>query len=124
MTDTPILGENVAEDNSLSPSEKETTIRWSKESSINHPDIGSTDAAWLYTEEAGIARRLLNNSVFIVEELRINSGTSVGKRIDPESYSTGRITGVGGYIPVGAVKVQQSVRSSSGHAAVVAYRNR
>jgi hypothetical protein len=124
MSSTVNLVENVAEDNSLSPSEKETIVRWSKESSINHPDVGSTDAAWLYTEEAGIARRLLNNPVFTVEELRVNTDTAVGRRVDPESYSTGRITGVGGHIPVGAVKLQKGVRSSSGHASVVAYCNR
>lgn len=124
--ETTALIDNIGEDNSLSPAEKETVVRWSKDMD---PDSDLTkltgiDVAWIYTEEAGIARRLLKNPPFVAKELRVNTDAAVGKRVDPESYMTGRITGVGGYIPVGAVKIKQSVRSSSGHAAVVGYRNR
>lgn len=120
---TAELIENVAEDNELIPAEKETIIRWPKDRrSENGCAELDSEVAWSYTEEAGIARRLLRNPVFVTKELRVNTDSTWGERIEPESYSEGRITGVGGYLPIGAVKIGSTVRSASGHAEVVAYR--
>lgn len=103
------LIESVREDPHLEPGEKETVVRFSK----------ADDRMYIYTEEAGIARRLLSHDEFDVTELRVTREDVWGKRVEPEAFCGGDVTGVAGYGPVGLLKVQSGSRSASGHASVV-----
>lgn len=95
----------VAEDTSLTPIEKETTILFSK----------IDDCASVYTEEAGLMRRLLRHPHFEIKSLR---GTE-GRRVAPNDFEDGSITGVSGTIPIEALLLQTSLRETSQHSAVV-----
>jgi hypothetical protein len=99
------LVEAVKEDTSLHSVEKETTLTFSK------PD----DCVSVYTEEAGLMRRLLRHPHFELESLR----GSNGQRIAPSGFKRGSITGVDGTIPITALVVQTSLRANSQHSAVV-----
>ena len=99
------LIEAVEEDSSLSSAEKENTIRFAKDE----------DVASVFTEEAGLMRRLLQHPHFEVESVRLESGREVA----PNDFEKGSITGVKGNIPVEAVVLQTSLRETSQHSAVV-----
>ena len=99
------LLEAVKEDSSLSSVEKETTIRFAKDE----------DVASVFTEEAGLMRRLLQHPHFEVETVRLQSGREVA----PNDFEKGSITGVKGNILLGAVVLQTSLRETSQHSAVV-----
>lgn len=99
----------VEEDTSLSSVEKETTITFSK-----------ADArASVYTEEAGLMRRLLRHPHFEVGTLRVNTDGAVGKQVAPSDFEQGSITGVDGSIPIEALVAQTSLRETSQHSALV-----
>jgi hypothetical protein len=104
------LAAHVTEDSDLTPSEKETNIAFSK----------GGEKARVYSEEAGITRRLLQHDEFKIDVLRVNDGDTWGKRVPPEEFDGGDITGVRGYISVGVLKIQSNGRSENGHAPVVA----
>jgi hypothetical protein len=106
---TRLLVEAVEEDTSLTSVEKETTIRFSK----------ADDSASVYTEEAGLMRRLLRHPHFEVDSLRVNTDDAVGKQVAPNDFEEGSITGVGGSIPVKALVAQTSLRETSQHSALV-----
>jgi DNA-binding transcriptional ArsR family regulator len=89
--------------------EKETTFGFAK----------CDDYARVYTEEAGIARRLLKHPEFATTELRVNTDNEWGLRRSPDEWFGGVVTGVKGYLPIGALKVLAQSRSTSGHASVV-----
>lgn len=99
------LVDAVEEDTSLHSVEKETTMSFSK----------ADDYASVYTEEAGLMRRLLRHPHFELESLR----GSNGQRIAPKDFEKGSITGVDGIIPISALVVQTSLRANSQHSAVV-----
>lgn len=99
------LVDAVEEDASLHPVEKETSMTFSK----------ADDCASVYTEEAGLMRRLLRHPHFEIESLR---GID-GQQIAPNDFDEGSITGVGGTIPITALVVQTSLRANSQHSAVV-----
>jgi hypothetical protein len=103
------LVEAVEEDTSLTPVEKETTIRFSK----------ADDSASVYTEEAGLMRRLLRHPHFEVDSLRVNTDNTVGKQVAPNDFEQGSITGVDGNIPVETLVFQTSLRETSQHSALV-----
>lgn len=103
------LGDAVEEDVSLSSVEKETTIRFSK----------VDDRASIYTEEAGLMRRLLRHPHFEVDTLRVNTDDAVGKQVAPSDFEQGSITGVDGSIPIEALVLQTSLRETSQHSALV-----
>jgi hypothetical protein len=103
------LVEAVEEDTSLSSVEKETTITFSK----------VDDQASLYTEEAGLMRRLLLHPHFEVDILRFNTDDSIGERVAPSDFEEGSITGVNGSIPIEALVAQTSLRETSQHSAVI-----
>jgi len=103
------LVEAVEEDTSLSSVEKETTIRFSK----------ADDRASVYTEEAGLMRRLLRHPHFEVDALRVNTDGAEGKQVAPNDFEQGSITGVGGSIPIEALVIQTSLRETSQHSALV-----
>jgi hypothetical protein len=103
------LVEAVEEDTSLSSVEKETTIRFSK----------ADDRASVYTEEAGLMRRLLRHPHFEVDSLRVNTDDAEGKQDAPSDFEEGSITGVDGSIPIEALVAQTSLRETSQHSALV-----
>jgi hypothetical protein len=103
------LAEAVEEDTSLTSVEKETTIRFSK----------SDDCASVYTEEAGLMRRLLRHPHFETDTLRVNTDDAVGKQVAPNDFEKGSITGVDGNIPIEALVLQTSLRETSQHSALV-----
>jgi hypothetical protein len=106
---TDILVEAIEEDTSLISVEKETTIRFSK----------ADGRASVYTEEAGLMRRLLRHPHFEVDSLRVNTDDAMGKQVAPSDFEQGLITGVGGSIPIESLVVQTSLRETSQHSAVV-----
>ena len=91
----PDLVGAVREDPDLAPEEKEFSNNGTK-----------ADKQYVVnTEIRGQMRRLLKltyNGVFEPTELRINTDDAWGKRIEPHRYTEGAITGVKGYIPIGA----------------------
>lgn len=99
----------VREDPDLAPVEKETNFGFAK----------CDEDVRVYTEEAGIARRLLKHPEFATVELRVNTDDAMGRRVSPDEWSGGSVTGVKGYLPIGALKVSARSRSTSGHASVV-----
>jgi hypothetical protein len=99
------LVEAVEEDTSLHSVEKETTLNFTK----------VDDRVSIYTEEAGLMRRLLYHPHFEVESFR----GSKGQQIAPNDFEQGQITGVGGSLPITALVLQTSLRANSQHSAVV-----
>ncbi|KZX49198.1 hypothetical protein [Haloarcula sp. K1] len=99
----------VAEDRKLGPDEKETLLRFAK----------SEDRVWVYTEERGLMRRLLQHPEFRLESLRVVTEESCGERVDPDDFSEGSITGVDGWVPISVLSLKTSSRSTSQHAAIV-----
>lgn len=103
------LLKNVQEDPTLTPHEKETVIRWGK------PD----DRAYVFTEEGSLVRRLLRHPQFEVKALRTSPENEPSQKVQAADHSGGRITGVRGWIPIQAVKVQSACRQQSAHCHVV-----
>ena len=123
--DMNTLVQAVAEDPRLKPIEKETHIGLTKDGS---PTTAATQfdqhVARVFTEEAGISRRLLQHPHFTVTGIRVNDSLGDARSIEPDNFCGGKVTAVGGYIPVGTVKVQKTCRSTPGHASIVAYQRR
>lgn len=107
--DNDRLVDAVKEDPQLKPIEKETSFRFAK----------CDDRVHVYSEEAGIIRRLMQHSEFEIKTFRITDEDVWGKRVEPHRFDGGTITGVEGYAPVGVLKFAARSRSTSGHAAVV-----
>lgn len=103
------LADNVNTDTDLVPGEKETIIGFS------NPD----EKARVLSYQTGITRRLIQHPLFEIEWLAVPQEGAKGNTVTPEEYSEGSITGVKGFIPIGALKVRTDVRSASGHAEVV-----
>lgn len=99
----------VAEDRKLGPDEKETLLRFAK----------SEDRVWVYTEERGLMRRLLQHPEFRLESLRVVTEESWVEHVDPDDFNGGSITGVDGWVPIGVLSLKTSSRSTSQHAAIV-----
>lgn len=103
------LVDAVREDSSLEPVEKETTIYFSK----------VDDRASVYTEEAGLTRRLLSHPHFDIDSLRVNTDGAMGVHIGPNDFSGGSVTGVDGTLPIESLVFQTSLRETPQHSAVV-----
>jgi hypothetical protein len=100
--------EAVAEDSALGPTEKETSINFVK----------GDERASVYTEEAGLMRRLLLHPHFEATDLRVTrDGT--GSNVAPSDFEEGSITGVKGNIPIATLVLQTSPRTTSEHSLVV-----
>jgi hypothetical protein len=99
------LIELVEEDASLHPVEKETNLNFTK----------VDDRVSVYTEEAGLMRRLLCHPHFEVESLRREGGLQIALN----DFEEGSITGVKGSLPITALVLQESLRATSQHSAVV-----
>lgn len=99
---------------SLTPEEKETIIRFSKDEDIAH----------VYTEHGSAIRRLLLHPQFSATEFRVcgpdDNHPPMGKRVKPVEYTDGAVTGVEGIIPIGCLSIRQSSRSTAIRSNVVA----
>jgi hypothetical protein len=104
----------VGEDPGLTSSEKETIIRWA------NPD----EMAHIYSRQAGVIRRLLQHRLYEVKELGLYDGSPKTATLDEATGSAGRVTAIWGFLPIGALKVQSSSRSSSAAHKVVSKQNR
>jgi hypothetical protein len=99
----------VAEDRKLTPPEKETILRFAK----------CDDRVFVYTEEGGLMRRFLQHPEFQLKSLRVTTEDSWGKRVVPDDFDKGSITGVDGWVPIGVLSLKTSSRTMSQHAAIV-----
>lgn len=117
------LVQAVAEDPRLEPIEKETNIGFTKD---GFPTTAATqfdqDVARVFTEEGGISRRLLQHPHFTADCIRVNDSLGDARSIEPGNFDGGKITAVGGYIPVGTIKIKKRRRSAAGHSSMVAYQ--
>jgi hypothetical protein len=106
------VADAVREDPELSPAEKETTIRFAKD----------RDGARVYTEEAGLIRRIMRHQhadIRGLTELRDGDRRPV---VALEDWSGAPVVGVEATVPVGALQIKSRPRAGAGHAAVVAER--
>lgn len=103
------LVDAVKEDSTLEPVEKETTIYFSK----------VDDRASIYTEEAGLIRRLLCHPHTSIDSLRVNTDDAMGVHVAPNDFSGGSVTGVDGTLPIESLVFQTSLRETAQHSAVV-----
>ena len=94
MPEIEITPDNVAEDSSLTPAEKETNIWFDKE----------IDKAVVYTREGGIMRRLLQHPEFDVNNV---------------NEKDGKIVGVKGRFPIDAISFGSKPRKNGGHASMI-----
>jgi hypothetical protein len=99
------LVDAVEEDTSLSSVEKETLFKFTK----------VDNRVSVYTEEAGLMRRLLHHPHFEVSSLR----DAEGRKVALNDFKMGSITGVDGTIPIESLVLQTSLRATSQHSAVV-----
>lgn len=106
--DSNELANAVHEDPELLPIEKETTITFCK----------ADGHASVYTEEAGLMRRLLLHPEFDVSTLRVNTDSEV-RRVAPTDFDDGVITGVDGTLSIAALTIGTSPRATSKHADLV-----
>jgi hypothetical protein len=107
----PALLEAVGEDTSLTPEEKETTLRLGKRD----------DLAAVYSAEAGLTRRLLAHAHVRIDGVTVVDGDA-RRDVAPEEYQRGRIVGVRARVPVEVLSVRSSPRTASNHAAIVSDR--
>lgn len=98
------------DDPELSPDEKETTIRWAR----------AEDEAVVHTDEAGLGRRLIHHADSTIESVNVLRGDGTRATVSPEGVGDDdEVVGVRVRLPVAAVSIKGSPRSSSQHAAVV-----
>lgn len=110
--DIPRLVNAVGEDSELIPAEKELSYNTTK----------ADDRFLVNAEARGPMQRYLGKRIydtFELTELRVNTESTSGKRMKPHHFSGGTITGVKGYIPIGALKSQSGSRDNSTLAEVV-----
>lgn len=100
--------EAVREDTDLSPAEKETLVRFDK----------TTDDAWVYTAEAGLARRLLAHpEAEILFLVTVDGGRRPNVR--PEAYDGEEVVGVEARLPIACLLVKSRPRATDQHAQVI-----
>jgi hypothetical protein len=117
MTRTTANGDGVAdavldavrEDPALTPAEKETVVRFGK------PD----DEAVVHTREGALTRRLIAHPESTLVYLNAVDEDGVADAIEPAEWNGQQVTGVEARLPVGALKVQLSARTSTQHAEIV-----
>lgn len=103
--------EAVTEDTNLLPKEKETTLRLTK----------WEEEAHVYTAEAGLARRLLAHPHVPIDGLTVLDGDA-RRDVSVDGFDGREVVGVRARVPVGALSVRSSPRSSTQHAEIVSSR--
>jgi hypothetical protein len=99
-------------DPALEPEEKETTIRWAK------PD----NEAVIHTDEAAVGRRLVAHEHSTVEEVTVLADGTRQRKEAEDVYDGDEPVSVRCRLPVAALSVSSSPRSSPHHANVVSQR--
>ena len=100
------------EDPDLTPVEKETTFRFSKDDDLVH----------IHTDETGIGRRLIQHPDSILDQVT-TLADGVRQHLDPQDVSDEHeIIGLRCRLPIGALSVRSSPRKATGHSHVVASR--
>ena len=110
---TTTLVQHVETDPDLSPAEQQTSIVWT----------GEDDEATICTEERGMVLSILRSPVATVETLRVSDEERIGAVVPPDEYESGMVTGVEATVPIGAVKIKSSARSSDRRSLVVSDHN-
>lgn len=106
------LIEEATESDSLSPEEKDTGITFTKHAE----ERNGRDVARIYSEEAGIMRRLLAHEHFEIDWVRIEGGG----QSEPSDVEKGDgVTCVSGWIPIGCLSVRPNPSTQPGHARMV-----
>lgn len=108
------LSEYVRTDPELSPSERETSFQM----------VDADDRLSVYTENAGLMNRLLHHPAFDLKSIRVwdEDKHRFGARVNPEDHSGEGITGIDGYLPIGALSVSSSPRSTDKKSRIVSGR--
>lgn len=97
------------EDPELTPAEKETTFRFSRDDDLVH----------IHTDEAGIGRRLIQHPDSILDQV-ITLADGVRSRLDPDDVDHDcEIIGLQCRLPIGALSVRFRSRKAPSHSAVV-----
>jgi hypothetical protein len=100
------------DDPALTPAEKETHFRFARDEDVVH----------FFAAEAGIGRRLVAHPDSVVEEVVVEDG-GARPACDPEALGEDEaVVAVRGVLPVGALSVKSSLRSSDRHAQIVSER--
>jgi hypothetical protein len=105
--------EAVREDPDLTPAEKETILRFDK----------PADSAWVYTAEAGLARRLLAHPEAEILYLVAVDGDR-RPNVAPENYDGEDVVGVEARLPIACLLVKGRPRASDQHAQVISNATR
>lgn len=103
--------EHLKVDTTLSPAERETTLRFAE----------AGDTAHFYTTERGLMNRILAHPVATVEHLNVlaEPGARAAEPVPLGEYDDGLVAGVEATLPVGLLKIQRRARSTTAHADVV-----
>ena len=96
-------------DPDLSPSERETVFRFSREE----------DRVSFYTEEAGVGRRLAAHPASDVEAVTVREGDDRPSRRPEAIDEDDHVVGLRGTLPIGALLIQTYARDTSAHAEIV-----
>lgn len=102
----------VREDSRLNPGEKETTFRFSK----------IEDVVEVFTDEAGLLRRLLVHPESEVDFLNVLDGDERHTIEDVRDYSGGDVVSGALEVPVGVLQVKLNPRSDRAHSSIVTDR--
>ena len=101
--------DNVGADPYLDPIETQVALTTTAE----------RDVFTCYVESPGLTRRLLLYPEFTVTELRVTGEDQFGASVAPQQYESGVVTGVKGQLPIGAVKIPKTSRSTTRFAPIV-----
>lgn len=103
----------TSEDPRLTPAEKETLLRFSKDRNRFVFD----------TTEAGLGRRLLAHPEVEIDRVTILREDGLRDAVDPRDVTEqDDIVGVRGTLPLGVLKIASTARKATGHAHVVTHR--
>lgn len=103
--------DNVREDTDLQPVEKETTIRFAKD----------TDTIRVFTAEKGLMRRFLAHPASSIHTLTVRDGDA-RPALPPSLYDGEEIVGLDVTLPIGALLFRRDPRQSGQHAEIVTER--
>jgi len=112
-TDRQLVEAFTTEDPRLSPAEKETIFRFSKD----------RDRFVFDTTEAGLGRRLIAHPAVEIDRVTVRRRDGLRDGVDPRDVTEeDDIVGVRGSLPLGVLRIGSTAREASGHAHVVTHR--
>lgn len=99
----------VREDDSLTPAEKETTIRCARDETV----------ATIHSEISSMVKGFISHPEFQIKEIRICDDDGWGKWISPSDWDGDVIMGIKGNIPIGCLKIKSKSRKNNWHSSVI-----